>query len=139
MSPAACIALVLGCAATADDLRRRRIANWIVLPALAGGLFCHAWTGGAAGMARSASGAALGFAIFLIFYCAGAMGAGDVKLMAAFGALLGPSGILLAALLAAIAGALMAAAALARKHGERSVPYAPAIALGAWLAMLGRG
>ena len=81
----------------------------------------------------------MGFLVFLVFYVAGAMGAGDVKLMAAFGALLGPAGILLAALFAAPAGGLMAAAWLAWKPGARDIPYAPAITLGAWLALLGQG
>ena len=67
------------------------------------------------------------------------MGGGDVKLMAAFGALLGPSGILLAALLAAPIGGVMAAVAAAWKHQARAIPYAPAIALGAWLALFGKG
>ena len=67
------------------------------------------------------------------------MGAGDLKLAAAFGSLLGPAGILLAALLAAPIGALMAAACLAWKWRTRAIPYAPALTLGAWLALLGKG
>jgi prepilin peptidase CpaA len=109
----------------------------------AAGLGWHAGTSGATGLERSAGGAAVGFLVFLVFYVAGAMGAGDIKLMAAFGALLGPSGILLAALFAAPAGGLMAAAWLAWKRGARdipyAIPYAPAITLGAWLALVGRG
>ena len=139
MNALAWVAVSLGCAATFDDLRRRQVANWINLAGVAAGLGCHVWTGGAAGLGRSADGAAVGFLVFLVLYIAGAMGAGDVKLMAAFGALLGPSGILLAALLAAPAGGLMAAACLAWKRGAREIPYAPAITLGAWLALAGRG
>jgi prepilin peptidase CpaA len=81
----------------------------------------------------------VGFAIFLVFYLAGGMGGGDIKLMAAFGALLGPAGILLGALLAAPVGGAMAAAGVMWKGRTRSIPYAPAITLGAWLALLGRG
>jgi prepilin peptidase CpaA len=139
MNALAWVAVALGCAATFDDLRRRQVANWINLAGVAAGLGWHAWNGGVAGFGRSVGGAAAGFLIFLVFYLAGAMGAGDIKLMAAFGALLGTSGILLAALLAAPAGGLMAAACLAWKRGARSIPYAPAITLGAWLAMVGRG
>ena len=80
----------------------------------------------------------MGFAVFLIFYCLGGMGAGDLKLMAAFGALLGPSGILVAALLAAPLGALMAAGCLIWRWRLRAIPYAPALTLGAWMALLGR-
>jgi len=98
------IAVLLGSIASFDDLRRRAIANWINLAGLAAGLVYHAAARGWAGLAWSAGGAAAGFAVFLIFYCLGGMGAGDLKLSAAFGALLGPSGILLAALLAAPLG-----------------------------------
>jgi prepilin peptidase CpaA len=132
------IAVLLGCAATFDDLRRRAIANWINVAGLAGGLVYHTATRGIGGLAWSAVGAAVGFAVFLIFHLLGGMGAGDLKLAAAFGALLGPSGILLAALLAAPIGALLAIACLARRWRARAIPYAPALSLGAWLALLGR-
>jgi len=133
------IAIALGCAAAFDDLRRNVVSNWINAIALGAGLLYHAIRGGWSGLALALAGALLGFVVFLVFYCLGAMGGGDVKLMAAFGALLGPSGILLAALLAAPAGALMAAACFAWNRHRRSIPYAPAIVLGAWLALLGRG
>ena len=132
------LAVLLGAAATFDDLRRRAIANWINLAGLAAGLIYHAAVGGLAGLGWAAAGAAVGFAVFLIFYCLGGMGAGDLKLMAAFGALLGPSGILVAALLAAPLGALMAAGCLIWRWRLRAIPYAPALTLGAWMALLGR-
>jgi prepilin peptidase CpaA len=132
------IAVLLGCAATIDDLRRRAIANWINVVGLAAGLVYHTATRGWTGLGWSAAGAALGFAVFLIFYCLGGMGAGDLKLMAAFGALLGPSAILVAALLAAPLGAIIAAACLLWRWRIRAVPYAPALTLGAWLTLLGR-
>ena len=139
MNPLIAIAVVLGCVATFDDLRRRSIANWINVGGLAAGLVCHTASRGLAGVAWSAGGAAIGFAVFLVFYCLGGMGAGDLKLMAAFGALLGPSGILIAALLAAPIGALMAVACLVGNWRARAIPYAPALTLGAWLALLGKG
>jgi hypothetical protein len=58
--------------------------------------------------------------------------------MAAFGSLLGPGGALLAALFAAVAGALLTAAIIAWKPGARAIPYAPAIVAGAWLVAIGR-
>jgi prepilin peptidase CpaA len=133
------IALSLGTAAIVDDLRRRAIANWINVAGISAGLAYHTWNSGAAGLFGSAGGAAAGFAVFLIFYLLGGMGAGDLKLAAAFGALLGPSGILLAALLAAPLGGLIAAGCLLWRRETRAIPYAPALALGAWLALLGRG
>jgi prepilin peptidase CpaA len=139
MSLLVLLAVLLGSAATFDDLRRRAIANWINVAGLAAGLVYHMARRGLAGLAWSAGGAAVGFLVLLIFYCWGGMGAGDLKLAAAFGALLGPSGILLAALLAAPLGAAIAAAFVFWHWGARAIPYAPALSLGAWLALLGRG
>jgi len=139
MSPLGVIAVLLGLIASADDLRRRAIANWINVAGIASGLVYHLAHRGLAGLGWSATGAAAGFGVFLVFYLLGGMGAGDLKLAAAFGSLLGPAGILLAALLAAPIGALMAAACLAWKWRTRAIPYAPALSLGAWLALLGKG
>jgi len=133
------IAITLGCAAAFDDLRRNVVSNWINALALLAGLLYRGVHGGWTGVGLGLAGAAVGFGTFLLVYCLGAMGGGDVKLMAAFGSLLGPSGILLAALLAAPIGALIAAVCLVRNRNRRSIPYAPAIVLGAWLALLGRG
>ena len=133
------IVITLGCAAAIDDLRRNAISNWINLGALAAGLAYHSTQRGLPGLGLAAAGALIGFLLFLALYLLGAMGAGDLKLMAAFGSLLGPSGILLTALLAAPIGGLIAAAILLWDRSRRAIPYAPAIALGAWLAFLGQG
>jgi prepilin peptidase CpaA len=130
------IAVVLGCAAVLDDLRRGAISNWISLPGFLGGLLYHFLHKGWPGLAMAAEGAALGFAIFLIAYRMGGMGAGDVKLMAAFGALLGPLGILTAAVLICVIGGLMAAVSLVIRRHRKAIPYGPAIVLGSWLALL---
>jgi prepilin peptidase CpaA len=110
------------------------------------GLIVHFAQKGWPGVLHSLFGAAIGFAVFLIFYLLGGMGGGDIKLMAGFGALLGDAHIVPAALLAAISGGLMAAVyltvrALARRVGRggntaESIPYAPAITAGAWLALV---
>src|SRR5262249_48436140 len=102
-------------------------------------------------------GAAAGFGVFLVFYLLGGMGGGDVKLMAGFGALLGASGILWAALWTAGVGGILAVLALMfksalrwlgkakrveeKQNGEEkeSIPYAPAIALGVWLSLVPKG
>jgi prepilin peptidase CpaA len=146
------IAILVGVAAIIDDLRRRRIANWIPVAALAGGFGWQIGQHGAWGAVQAISGTAAGFAVFLTFYLLGGMGGGDVKLMAGFGALLGWPGILWAALWTAFIGGVLAVAALAGKaawrgirgrnrgNGEKeSIPYAPAIALGVWLALVPKG
>ena|SRR6185436_18956588 len=146
------IAILVGLAATIDDLSRRHIANWIPMAALAGGfgwqLGQRGWTGGLVAL----GGAAVGFAVFLVFYLLGGMGGGDVKLMAGFGALLGAGRLLEAALWTAGIGGILAVGALAWKtlrrnrqenvalNGEKdSIPYAPAITLGVWLALVPKG
>jgi len=133
------LALTLGCVAGAEDLRRNQIPNWINAGALCAALLLATISRGLAGLALAAAGAAAGFGIFLVFYWAGAIGGGDIKLMAAFGGLLGPYGILLAALLAAVIGALVTAGCLTWNRNRTAIPYAPAIVLGAWLALLGKG
>ena len=138
MTPAQWAALALGAAAVFDDVRRRRVSNAISAPGIAAGLVLGAAAGGWRGLGLAAAGAAVGFLAFLAFHLAGAMGGGDIKLMAAFGALLGPSGILLAAVLAAAAGGALAAGALLWRPRAASVPYAPAIVAGAWLSMWGQ-
>lgn len=131
--------LILGCAAAIDDLRRNKISNIIVVCGLAGGVLYHGSTRGLPGVGMALAGTAVGLAVLMAFYCLGALGGGDVKLMGAFGALLGPAGILLAALAAAPIGGLWAGLAVLFRSRRPSIPYGPAIVLGAWVAFLGRG
>jgi prepilin peptidase CpaA len=138
MSPAVVSAVALGCAAVVGDLRARTIPNWLSGGGVAAGLVCGFWTAGARGGWLAVAGAATGFAAFFVWHWLGGLGGGDVKLMAAFGALLGPSDILTAAVLGAIAGALLALAAALWKPRVAAIPYAPAIVLGVWLVLLGR-
>jgi prepilin peptidase CpaA len=130
--------VALGSAAVIDDLRRRHISNWLTGAGLAAGLAAALGTAGWRGLLLAAAGAALGFAVFLVFYLMGGLGGGDLKLMAAFGALLGPADIVPAAVLAAIAGALWAAGSSILRPRAGAIPYAPAIVAGAWLALWGR-
>lgn len=138
MTPAVTIALSLGVAAAVEDLRRRRVPNWLTAGGVVGGLACAAW-GGWHGLGMAAAGTVVGFLILLPFHWCGAMGGGDVKLMAAYGSLLGPSGILLAAVLAAVIGGVWAAGAWLRNPRAPAIAYAPAIVLGAWISLLGGG
>ena len=137
------VAIAAGVAAVAEDLARRRISNWTSGAAMLSGFAIHGAQQGWRGIGAAAAGAALGFAVFAVFYFLNGMGGGDVKLMAAFGSLLGPATILCAAWIAAVAGGVMAAAstvviAVRRSEVEAaradSIPYAPAIVAGVWLA-----
>jgi prepilin peptidase CpaA len=138
--------VIVGLAGVVEDVSRRRISNWTSGGALVAGLIVHFAQKGWSGVLHSLFGAVIGFSVFLVFYLLGGMGGGDVKLMAGFGALLGDARIVPAALLAATSGGLMAAIylavrALARRPGSgaksgESIPYAPAITAGAWLALV---
>jgi prepilin peptidase CpaA len=147
MNPQMAIALVLGAAATVTDLRWRQIPNWIPILALVAGFSYNVWGEGWRGLGTAGLGAVCGFGVFLVFYLLGGMGGGDIKLMAGFGSLLGASTLLQAAFWTAIAGGLVAAVALVRRrraaagaaaHDPNSIPYAPAIAFGVWIALWGK-
>lgn len=95
-------------AAGVSDIRTRRIPNALTFGAAACGLAAHLLAGGWHGALFSLGGWGLGLAAFLPLFLLGGMGAGDVKLLAAVGAWLGPAGAGWTALYAAIAGGAMA-------------------------------
>ncbi len=101
--------------AAAGDIRCRRIPNWLTLGGIVTGLLAGAATAGWRGLGQSTAGMLLGFTIYLGFYCLRAMGAGDVKLMAAVGAIVGPSAWLHVFIGSAIAGAAFAVVLSLRK------------------------
>jgi prepilin peptidase CpaA len=94
--------------AAVTDCRARRIPNWLTLPAIIGGLVYHTTISGFEGFLFSIEGLILGFTLLIIFYLAGGMGAGDIKLMGAVGSLLGPKGVFFVFLYAAIVGGIIA-------------------------------
>src|SRR5579871_2663287 len=101
------------------DVRTRRIPNWITAPGLLLGLPLHLALGGWRSLLGSAvAGLAAGL-LFLLFYLAGGMGAGDVKLMAAVCCLAGVRALPHVLVGTAIAGGL-AAVLLALLHGRAS-------------------
>ncbi len=100
------VIVVLALAVRAD-LLEHRIPNALNLAGLILGLGLASLVGGASGIVYSAGGALVGSAALIPFYLLRGMGAGDVKLMGATGAFLGPSGALLAAALTLIAGAVL--------------------------------
>ena len=91
--------------------------NTVTFGAAAVALVMQGLNGGWPGLASAASGWLAGAALFFPLFALGGMGAGDVKLLAAFGAWLGPVGALWAGLFGALAGGVMAViAALARGY-----------------------
>jgi prepilin peptidase CpaA len=96
--------------AAAIDLRTGRIPNRLTAFVAAAGLGLTAFGLTGHSMAAAAVGAALGFVMMLPGHVLGGTGAGDVKLVAALGTLLGPAGVFMAVLYGAIAGGVLAVA-----------------------------
>ena len=119
MEPFVWITIVVLGISVSYDIRYRRIPNWLTLPAIFTGIVYHTYTGGTSGLILSITGMLLGFGIFIGFYLVGGMGAGDVKLMAAIGSLLGPKDVLFAALYTAIAGGVYAILLLITQRSNR--------------------
>ena len=99
------------------DLRSSRIPNWLTFPAMGVALVAHAWLAGFPGALFSLVGLGTGLGLFFILYVTGSIGAGDVKLMAAVGAIMGPYGALLSGLLAIMVGGLYALGAMCYQWG----------------------
>jgi prepilin peptidase CpaA len=98
------------------DVRTRRIPNFITFPAIALGLLLHAVFGGWRQLASAAAGGVICGLIFLVFYLAGGMGAGDVKLITATGCIAGLSLIGHLLILTALAGGVMAIGLALYRH-----------------------
>lgn len=99
------------------DLRWSRIPNWLTFPAMAVGLVVQIWVGGLHGALFSLAGLGVGMGLFVLPYACKAIGAGDVKLMAAIGAIVGPAGALSVAILSILAGGLYALGAMTYEWG----------------------
>jgi len=96
--------------AAVTDLRSRRIPNWLTLSGVLSGIAMnvfiadHWWDG----LKFSLLGLALGFGIYVVLYVLRAMGAGDVKLMAAVGAIVGAENWFGIFVVTALAGGVLA-------------------------------
>jgi prepilin peptidase CpaA len=101
--------ILLGIVAIAAviDFRTRRIPNWLTLSAVLLGLVFQGVTHGLPGLLAALLGVLVGAGLFFIPFALGGMGPGDVKLMAAVGAFLGPKGALWAVLMTGVAGGVL--------------------------------
>ena len=107
------ITVILICSvASVTDVRTRRIPNWLTYSAMLFGIGYHTLNNGMHGFLYGVEGLLLGLALLIILYLVGGTGAGDVKLMGAVGALLGPSGVFTASVFTALIGGLYALALL---------------------------
>ena len=101
-------------AAMISDVRRRRIPNGLVLSLLVVGTCGTLLAGGWGGFGRGLLGVLLGFFLLLPLYALGAMGTGDVKLLAVMGMWLGVRGTLWAFGIAALIGLIPALVSVLR-------------------------
>ena len=95
-------------AACAFDVRYRRIPNTLTVVTAVGGLIFAGVVAGLPGAGLSVAGCLVGAALFFPLFALGGLGAGDVKLVAAIGAWVGPLDALWVCLYAAMAGGVMA-------------------------------
>jgi len=148
-------------AAAVVDLRTRRVPNWLTFGTAALGITMAMTHLDGVGIAGAFEGLLVGLLLMLPGHVIGRTGAGDVKLLAALGTLLGPKSILMAFLYTAIAGGGIAVVVAMRRRrlretlegtatlvctgganaGDLEKPstnnrfaYAPAIAVGAVIA-----
>lgn len=90
------------------DVRYRRIPNNLVVLTLMVGFIVNTIFGGTQGLLVSLAGAALAFALMFFLHAFGTMGAGDVKLFAAIGAVFGSSLVLPTLVVVALTGGALA-------------------------------
>jgi len=113
------------------DLRARRVPNALTCSCALAGLLLGGLERGVPGLLASGAGLLLAGGIFFPFVIGGVVGAGDMKLLAASGALLGPAGAVRAVLLGAVFGGVWALGWMAARGRGRWLPYAPPLAAGA--------
>jgi prepilin peptidase CpaA len=102
------VVMVVAGIACASDIRTARIPNLLTFGAAAAALVYLFANQGWSGLTGAAEGWAVGVLLFSPFFALGGLGAGDVKLLGAIGAWLGPREALWVALYASMAGGVMA-------------------------------
>ena len=111
------VLIAIGLVACVIDVWSRRIPNALTLSAALAGLLFHMVSGGLDGALAASGGWLVGTLLFLPFFVLGGMGGGDVKLLAALGAWLGPRDTVWLAAYSAIAGGVLGVVvALARGY-----------------------
>lgn len=109
------VLLVVGIAAV-YDMRWRRIPNWVVLTGILLGIGSNTFLFEWAGLRFSLLGLGLAFVVYFPLYLLRGMGAGDVKLMASVGAMVGWANWIGIFIITAIVGGVAAVAFLLRRN-----------------------
>jgi prepilin peptidase CpaA len=134
IAPAA-LATALAVVAAGFDLQTRRIPNVLTFGGAAIAVLFHGIVGGTAGLAMSLGGWLLGVALFFPFFAMRGLGGGDVKLLGALGACLGPYAVLYVGFYSTLAGGVFAVA-LALRTGYLRQAFANLKFLGSfWLTV----
>lgn len=105
----------------ATDLLYRKVYNHLTFPAIAVGFALNYWYYDIVGLRSSGMGLLIGFLPMFLMFLAGGMGGGDVKLMAAIGAIMGYPFIVAALLYTALTGGVIAIATVIWKKRWRTL------------------
>jgi len=116
----AALLVPVAAAVTYYDVRYRRIPNVLVLATLFGGLVLNLSFAGPWGLLMSVGGCALALLMMLVLHVLGAMGAGDVKLFAAIGSVLGLPLVAQTFLVVALTGGVLAVFSMLRAGSVRA-------------------
>lgn len=120
------------------DLEHQIIPNAVTYPGIVTGIILSAASGQ---LASSVTAAAAAGAVFLVLSIVsrGGMGGGDIKLAAMIGAFLGTPAVIVALFLAVALGAAAGLVLLALRLRSRKdmIPFGPAMAMGAIIAVFG--
>ena len=101
--------------AVVTDIRTRKIYNWLTFPAIVLGIALNVWFLGWHGLVFSLEGVGVACLSLLLFALLGGMGAGDVKLLWAVGAMMGPGFTIWALLFTTLAGGVIGIIFAARR------------------------
>jgi prepilin peptidase CpaA len=133
-----CVVLI----ALITDLRERRIPNLLTFGGAIVGLIVHTFDSGWDGLTAGLIGWVVGIALLIIPFLMGGMGAGDVKLMGAIGALMGAPFVFFTMLWTGVAGGIISIIYLLYHRtwfslsfrkitaSSQSIPYGIAIFIG---------
>ena len=105
------------------DVRYRRIPNAFVLATLISGLTLNVAFGGPQGGISSIGGCVLAFILMFMLHVFGAMGAGDVKLFAAIGSVIGAQLVLPTFVVVVLTGGLLALISVVRSGVFRTTMH----------------
>lgn len=105
------------------DVRFRRIPNVVVLTALIAGLTLNIILAGKSGALSSIGGFAIAFVPMFLMHIFGAMGAGDVKLFAAVGSVVGVALVPMTFVVVVMLGAVLAIYSMIRSRTVMSTMH----------------